>query len=222
MDVDETGPIKETLLSQRPRPNSLPVAVLSVTLMLFLTLLQWRRTGAGFAAVAERIFHQGEYWRLVTTIGVHADAGHFLVNASLFFLFSYLLYGYFGFWIYPVLTLALGSLTNYFSLLTYPPNTILVGASGVVYLMAGFWLSAYILIERSLPLGRRLLRTAGVGLIVLVPSSLQEQVSYRTHAIGFGLGVATAFAYFLLRKNAIRSAEVVEENTTCVAEIPPD
>lgn len=192
--------------------------------LLFLTLLQWKgaRPDPGFAAMGDRIFDQNEYWRLLTTIGVHADVSHFLVNAPLFFLFSYLLYGYFGFWIYPVLTLVVGSLTNCFSLLTYPPNTILVGASGVVYLMAGFWLSAYILIERSLSLGRRLLRSAGFGLIVLVPSSFQEQVSYRTHAIGFALGVTMALVYFLLRKNAIRSAEVIEEESAPEPASPAD
>ena len=210
----DTGIIVETLLSRRPRPGSLPVAVLSVMVMLFVSLLQWRSGpdfSVGFGAVSERIFRQGEYWRLLTSIGVHADLEHFAVNGILFLLFSYLLYGYFGFWIYPVLSLLLGSLANYLSLLTYPPSTILVGASGVVYLMAGFWLTIYALIERRLPLRKRMLRLTGVGLIVLVPSSLQENVSYRTHAIGCALGIALAVAYFMLCRKTIRSAEVVEQ-----------
>jgi len=210
----DTGIIVETLLSRRPRSGSLPVAVLSVMLMLFLSLLQWRSGpdfSIGFGAISERIFRQGEYWRLLTSIGVHADLGHFAVNGILFLLFSYLLYGYFGFWVYPTLTLLLAALANYLSLMTYPPNTILVGASGVVYLMAGFWLTLYALIERKLPLHKRILRLTGVGLIVLFPSFLEVHVSYRTHAIGCALGISLAVAYFLLFKETIRSAEVVEE-----------
>jgi hypothetical protein len=76
--------------------------------------------------------------------------------------------------------------------------------------MAGFWLVMYVLIERRLPIRKRLLRSVGVGLVVLMPAALQPFVSYRTHAIGFAVGVAGALTYFLARKEAIRSAEVVE------------
>lgn len=209
----QTVVIKETLLSRKPRPNSVPVAVLSVMLLLFTSLLHWKgaaKSEAHLAAVSELVFKEGEYWRLLTTIGVHADFGHFAVNALLYLLFSYLLYGYFGFWIYPVLTLLLGSFANYLSLMSYPANVSLIGASGVVYLMAGFWLTTYILIERTRSLDQRLLRATGVGLIVLIPSSLQEHISYRTHAIGCVLGVALAVFYFTARKSEIRSAEVTE------------
>ena len=115
-----------------------------------------------------------------------------------------------GFWVYPLLTLALGSLVNYLSLLTYPPGVRLVGSSGLVYLMAGFWLTMYILVERRITLGRRLLHGLGVGLIVLMPSAFQATVSYRTHAFGLAIGIVSAMAYFLFWKPAIRAAEEVE------------
>jgi rhomboid protease GluP len=203
-DID----IVETLLSRKPRPSSLPVAILSVMLMLFFSLLHWRSMpgSIGLGATPETIW-RGQYWRLLTSIAVHSDLGHLAANGGLFLLFSYLLYGYFGFWIYPVLSLLAGGLTSFFSLMTYPPNTLLLGSSGVVYLMAGFWLTLYALIERRLSARQRLLRIAGVGLLVLVPSSIQEHVSYRTHAIGCAMGVVLAAVYFMARRKTIRSAE---------------
>jgi hypothetical protein len=46
--------------------------------------------------------------------------------------------------------------------------------------------------------------------LVLLPSSFQANVSYRTHAIALGLGVASALAYFQRNRELIRRAEVLE------------
>jgi len=51
----------------------------------------------------------------------------------------------------------------------------------------------------------------GIALIVFLPTSLQEGISYRTHAIGFGLGTFLAAACFLWRKERIRSEEIIEK-----------
>jgi len=204
--------IKSTLLSERPREESRLIAVLSIMLVLFVAMLCWREPEwfRLLAASPRGVFAEGEYWRLLTAIAVHADLRHFLANALFFTFFAYLLYGYFGFWIHPVSTLAFGALTNCLALLTYPPDVRLVGASGVVYLMAGFWLTLYVFIERTRTPARRLLHAVGVGLVVLIPTSLSPEVSYRTHAIGCGLGMAAAVCYFRIRKEQIRSREIFE------------
>ena len=205
--------VKWTLLSEKARENSGAIALLSAMVISAVSLLCWREYPELFsklAAIPERVNQHQEYWRLVTAMGVHSDWRHLVSNAAFLTLFSYLLYGYFGFWVYPVSVVILGSLTNYLALLTYPPEIRLLGASGVTYLMAGFWLTIYILIERSRSLRQRLLRSFGFGLIVLIPTTLQQNVSYRTHAIGFGLGAIMALFYFRKKKEAIRAAEVVE------------
>src|ERR1019366_2580325 len=135
---------------------------------------------------------------------------HVLSNEILLTFFPSLLFGYFGFWVFPVMSLAMAGLTNYISLLTYPPEVSLVGASGLVYWMAGFWLSTYLLVERSVDPGKRVLRAVCLALLVLFPSTFQANVSYRTHGIGLGLGVVSALVYFQRNRNSIRSAEVVE------------
>ncbi|MDP2735521.1 MAG: rhomboid family intramembrane serine protease [bacterium] len=218
--------VRETLLSRKPREYSLEVAALFVLTVLVISMLAWRNGAAlmpALAATSEGVLEEQEYWRLVTAVAVHTNIEHLFSNAIFLALFIYLLFGYFGFWVFPVLGLALAALTNYLSLLTYPPEVSLVGASGLVYWMAGFWLSMYLLVERSLSLGKRIMRAVGIALVVLLPSTLQENVGYRTHAIGFGLGAVSAFIYFQRHRESIRAAEVVEvkEPFDYPEEIPP-
>jgi rhomboid protease GluP len=201
------------MLSRRPREYSAEVCIISVLAMAVATLLCFRQ-GPEFcsrlAMIPERVLKDGEYWRLWTAMAIHADLPHFLFNALYLCFFSYLLYGYFGFWAYPFWSLVLGGVAGYVSLVTYPPGTRLLGASGLVYLMAGFWLTMYVSVERRLTLPRRLLHAIGVALIVFVPTSFQERVSYRSHAIGFAIGVLFALLCFQVRKKRIRSEETLE------------
>jgi rhomboid protease GluP len=205
--------IRETMLSQKPRAHSRAVAALTFGTVLSVTLLAWRDGGAllpALVATSNGVLDGGEYWRLLTAVAVHSDLTHFLANSIFLAFFPYLLFGYFGFWVFPVLALVSAGLANYFSLLTYPPRSGLLGASGLIYWMAGFWLCIYLLVDRSLSLGKRAMRAIVVILVVLLPERFQENVGYRIHAIGFGLGVSSAYAYFRFRRDAIRAMEVVE------------
>ncbi len=205
--------VRETLLSRKPREYSLEVAALSVSTILGISLLAWKNGAAllpTLAATSDKVLEEQEYWRLLTAVAVHADLAHFFSNALFLTFFTYLLFGYFGFWVMPVLGLVMAGFTNYLSLVTYPPQVSLVGASGLVYWMAGFWLSMYLLVDRRLSLGMRALRAVVVALVVLIPTTFQANVSYRAHAIGFGLGAVSAFAYFQRHRESIRAAEVME------------
>lgn len=213
MDEPLTPVIKETYLSHPPQSGSLAMAILSVAALTALSVCYWFDPGglaAFLPATSEWVFQRGEYWRLLTSMGIHADLRHLLSNLPGFGILSYLLYGYFGAWVYPAAVLVCGTLVTGLSLRTYPPETILLGASGVVYLMAGFWLTLYFCIERRLSLGMRLVRITGFSLILLVPSALEPQVSYRTHALGFALGALSGAAYFVFRAKEIRGAERIE------------
>jgi membrane associated rhomboid family serine protease len=212
-NLDTRPVVKETLLSRKPARASVPVALGSVAVLVAVSLAYWSNA-AGLASVLpaseEAVFARGEYWRLFTTLLTHADFQHLLSNGIVFGILAFLLYGYYGPLVYPFLTFALGALVTALSLRTYPPDTFLLGASGVVYLMAAFWLTLYLLVERSTALRMRLVRAVGFGLIVLVPTAVEPTVSYRTHVIGFGVGIAFGIAYFWKRKEALRSAERIE------------
>jgi rhomboid protease GluP len=202
--------IKETYLTRKPAPRSQWVAFGSVAVLLVASLVYWTDLfgiAAFLPANRESVYFRGEYWRLATSMLVHADFQHFLSNGVVLGVLAFLVYGYFGLSVYPWLTLVFGAFVTGLSLHTYPAKTWLVGASGLVYLMAGFWLALYLMLERRISIGKRLIRAVGFGVIVLVPTAFEHAVSYRTHAIGFVVGVGCAIAYFAKHKERFRAAE---------------
>ena len=206
-------PVKETWLSREPQENSGLVAILATLAILLVSVLCWRdpQVYALLASDSPGVFRDQEYWKVFSALMVHADLRHFLSNAVLFSVFGYLLYGYFGIWVFPVGAFALGGVVNYLSLSTYLPRDVrLVGASGMVYLMAAFWLTMYLLLERRHPLGKRFLRALGVGLVVLMPGAFDNSISYRTHWIGAVTGLLAALVFFRLFRALFRTAEVSE------------
>jgi rhomboid protease GluP len=205
--------VKETWLSKKPAEGSGLVAAASLLVLMGFSLLFWSDY-SGLApqlpANGELVFKQGQYWRLFTSIFVHADLRHLLSNALGMGGLSYLLYGYFGCKVYPCLTLGGGAVVTLIALATYPPHTFLLGASGVIYFMAAFWLTLYVCLERRFSVGKRILRATGFLLIALIPTSFNPETSYRTHAIGFGIGIVVAALYFAANKDRFRRAEEVE------------
>jgi rhomboid protease GluP len=208
-----TPVVRETHLSRKPANASLGVALASVAVLAGASIVYWTDS-FGLAvllpASREAVFERSEYWRLVTSLFTHADAEHLLSNGIVFGLLAFLLFGYYGPMVYPVAVLGLAAIVTGASILTYPPSTILVGASGAVYLMTAFWLVLYLLIERGTRLGKRLVRAVGFALIALLPASYEATVSYRTHAIGFGVGLVSGLVYFVRRRDALRAAERID------------
>jgi len=204
--------IKKTLLSRRPASGShlWPAALLLI--FMLLSSLYWRGGVISdvLSASREQIFSQHQYWRLFTTLGVHEDLVHFGSNSLLFFIFGYLLNGYFGALAFPVLSVLFGAVINAAVLYYYPAHSVLVGASGVVYWMAGFWISLYIFVERTHSVGMRILRSIGVVLVLLVPQEFQIHVSYLAHTVGFFLGILSGSVYFGFAREKIRKQEELE------------
>ena len=205
--------VRETLLSSKPQRSSSYAGLASVSATFLASIIyweNWRGLAQSLVASGELVFQQKQYWRLFTAILVHSDFMHFLSNAIPLALFSSLLYGYFGPSIFPGLMILLGCIIHLITLLTYPSEVTLVGASGVVYCMAGFWLMLYVLIERRFSIGKRLVRSLGFVLIVFVPSVIEPSVSYRAHAIGFFLGVISGLIYFTRNREKIRQSEEID------------
>jgi rhomboid protease GluP len=208
--------IVETYLSRPPGKNSAVVALSCIAVVFLVSFVYWGNSfGLAGKLVSQRedVFVSHQYWRLFTGVLVHADPNHFFSNAIGLFLFGYLLYGYFGALVYPVLIFLLGTIVQTISIASYPPGSSLVGASGVVYLMAAFWLTLFVLIERRFSIVKRLLRSIGFALVMLLSSTFDPAVSYRTHFIGFLAGVLFALVYFMISKQRIRAAETIEEDS---------
>jgi rhomboid protease GluP len=209
------GPkLEKTLLSQKISFESKIIGILSVFILFGIHLLDHRF----FMANGDLVFKQGEYWRAFLSSLIHADYKHLGTNSAYFFILSVLLHNYFGNLIFPLLSIFIGFIINLITLSFYPPETFLLGISGVVYFMGAFWLVMYVLIERGRPIHHRLIITTGMFLIFFAPHAvIEENVSYLAHGVGFGLGLILAFVIFLLRKNEIRSEEVWRERKS----IPP-
>ena len=178
-------------------------AFLGITICYVFSLVYWRSEVhshgfSWFSSEPSQIFEHYEYWRLFTALAVHSDLSHLLSNAVLFGVFSYVLRAYIGFIAYPLLALMSGVLTQLLTLWTYPDGTVLIGASGMIYAMAGMWLSYYIRFENLHSKWARLMRVIAFILVVLMPSIIRPQVSYRAHAIGFVVGCLMAIGSFTI------------------------
>jgi rhomboid protease GluP len=205
--------ILETYLSRPPRKESAAVNFICLACIFLVSFVYWGNSFGlrnHLVATHQDVFAGHQYWKLFTSILVHADLNHFLSNAFGLFIFGYLLYGYFGGIVYPFMSFALGTLVQLCSLSTYPPEYSIVGASGVVYLMAAFWLTMFVLVERRFGFFKRLLRTIGFAIVMLLSSTFDPAISYRTHAIGFAAGVVFGLIYFFMNKEQIRAAETFE------------
>jgi rhomboid protease GluP len=212
MTPSERKSILKTYLSRKPAAGSFWASAYSLAVLMVLFMLYQDDVGGlakWMTATPDQVFAHGQYWRALTTLGVHADLEHFLANAGFFSGLAFLLSAYFGVWAFPVLSLAGGTLANLIALKTYEPTDVLLGASGVVYFMAAFWLSQYAGIERRLSLPRRLINSAAFTLVLLMPATFEPRVSYRTHAIGYVLGWVLGGLYYWTHRKMYREAEVI-------------
>lgn len=212
----ERPAIVATLLSRTPKRASALAVAWTLGILLATSAIYWwgpAEWAEALPASGAAVFERREAWRLLTAMGAHADAIHLLSNSVLLGWLIYLSHGAFGSSLFPWSAVPLAALSLAVTLEGYPPHLRVVGASGLLYLLAGSWLTLYALVERRLPVWQRLLRVVGFSLLVLVPTSIRPEVSYRAHGIGLFFGVCLGLAYFLARKDAIRQGEELERDS---------
>jgi rhomboid protease GluP len=166
---------------------------------------------AWMSATGEQVFVQHQWWRAWTTLFVHGDLRHLLSNVFMFYVLGIFLFGYFGGFVFPLLAFVSGGFINLIVLHGMPNDIALIGASGVVYWMAGFWLTLYFLIDGRRTLMARAVRALGVALGVFMPTeTFDPGVSYMSHLWGFLLGIGLALLYYFFRRREFAAAEVRE------------
>lgn len=206
--------ISRTWISDQPDPKGFFIAALAILFIAIGSVFYWNNTFALTAlmpASKDAVVLGHEWWRLFTALFAHADPGHFLSNAFLFFALGSFLIGFFGSFRISLWALLFGALTNYIVILSMRPEAQLLGASGVVFWMGGAWLALYLLIDRKRSFYQRCLRALGVGLVLFMPSeAFNPSISYHAHAVGFAFGVVWGVAHFALHRARFRAAEVYE------------
>ncbi len=185
------------------------------TLLLLLTSVIFLLDVGGWQrlmeASYEAVYVRREWWRLWTTLFAHGDIGHLASNVLLFFILGFFLNGYFGWRMFPLGALLWGGVITLLVLPTYEPKITLIGMSGVVYWMGGAWLVLYFFLSQQKTRTERWMRTLGVAILIFMPAeTFEPHVSYRTHFIGFILGMCAGGAHFLVHRARFLSAEVRE------------
>ncbi len=221
--ADESADRKlvKTLLHLPPRSDSVAIAMAVVATITAVTVAGWRWPifGALLPVSGAKVVEQFEYWRPWTACFAHADLAHLLSNMFMFAILARFLGGHFGYWIFPFWVFFLGGIANLIVLPSYLPEVQVLGASGVVNVLGGIWLSLFFFVSRQYRWKGRILRTLGVGLLLFAPQEFRPQVAERVHMAGLFLGIAFGSMWFLVFKNRIRSYEVWE---TVLADEPGD
>lgn len=208
--------IKTTYISKIHYKRGFNLTLITILIMFLFSKVYWEGwLGADKILAANKflVFQKHEYWRLLTSVFVHSDLKHFLSNSYMMLFLSYLNYSYFGPLLFPILSIVFAAIVNLISLYTYPDYIFLVGASGWVYLLGGTWLSLYILIDKNSSFFKRIFKGIAVGLIIFFPQSYLPEVSYRTHAIGFLVGIFTGLFYYIIKRKEILSFEQWEDDS---------
>ena len=211
----EEKKLKRNYLNISHYPYALMWALGTVVVCLFMSQIYWAHPlGEYLAASSQKVFQEKEYWRLFTSSFIHGDMAHFLSNSLMLSLMGYFVYKHFGKIAYPLLGFVAGIFINLIVISTYPPQVTLVGASGVVHYLWGFWLVLYLLIQRHIGVNRRLMKITAVGVFILIPTEFRPQVSYLAHGVGLVLGIFCGLFYFYFNKRKIRSFEKWEVEYT--------
>lgn len=212
MDNIEKKFIRNYLSKQRFSSGKL-AAWFVLTTCLVLSMFYWdpsSQISSYLSANPQSVFDKKEYWRLLTTIFIHGDIHHLMSNSLMLFILTYFVTAFYGAKISLILSYLMGMLINLIVLDQYQQNTTLVGASGIVYYLWGFWMSLYIGISKHLSFIKRLVRVGGIFLILLIPTSYSPNTSYVAHYLGYALGMVTGIIYFFINKTHLLKFELWE------------
>jgi rhomboid protease GluP len=196
-------------LSKPNHGSGVLVSVIYLSLCLVLSFWHWDHEGLSNILVAKGhlAITGGEYYRLFTTTYVHGSFAHLLANSTSLAFLLYFVSQYYGASVALGHTFLAGALINFLTLKTMNPEIGLVGASGVVYFLWGFWLTLYLFIDRTVTVSRRFMKITAITILMLVPSTLEPGVSYMAHFLGLVCGILWAAGYFVLYRKKLQAQD---------------
>ena len=71
------------------------------------------------------------------------------------------------------------------------------------------WLTLFLFVERNQSIENRVVRAVGFALVMLIPSQIKPEISYRTHTIGLLWGVVWGVLYYLKNRRWLHSREII-------------
>ncbi len=196
-------------LSKARYPSGKLFGIGLIVFCYFMSSLYWfDDLGVYLSANRLKAIEDGQYWRLVSSTFIHGSLTHFLSNSMMLFILSLVTVSFYGHIFTTLYILCSGTLINYITLMSHAnQETSLVGASGVIFCLWGFWLILFFFLERQRTVLSRILRIGAVFFVLLVPTSYDPSTSYRAHYIGFFIGVIVGLVYYLVSRKRLHSFE---------------
>ncbi len=204
-EAENAAPRRPTALPWRTRPQggALETAMAYIAALVFVFAAQnrgafgldWMAAGAGHAGA----IRDGEIWRVVTALTLHADGEHLLSNVAFGGVAGALVVQSLGAGVGWLAIVAAGALANLFNAwLLQTPGDVSVGASTAVFaalgLLAGYSQRAA---SEQDPWRRGLRRFAPAAAGVLLLAFLGfggERVDVGAHVLGFAVGLGAGLA----------------------------
>ena len=166
-----------------------------------ISYIDWNQITPDYYSLSlNSILHDHEYWRILSSLFVHANIQHFASNLLLLAVIGWYLFEYYGLILFPIASLVCGMAANLTAVYFYGGDIHLVGASGMVYSMAALWLILYIRFDTGQSIGMRIFRASAFSLAMLFPTTFSPEISYIAHAAGFAYGIITAMILGLFIK----------------------
>lgn len=166
--------------------------------------LDWIDAGALTGTMTE----SHEWWRVITSLTLHADLGHLLGNVLIGGVFGYFAGQLFGPGIAWASILSAGALGGVVDGLLMPNTHETIGASGAVFATLGM-VAAYAWRQRANPRMRWAQRTApllaAAGVLGMLGSG-GENTDVLAHLTGFAMGIVFGIAYARVNTRRFQNA----------------
>lgn len=182
----------------RPVDSGLPFAAGYVALLLAVfygQVTDWQ--GVDFVAAGGldgAAVRAGEWWRVVTALTLHGDAGHLIANLVFGVFFGVYAGQYLGSGAAALLTLAAAAVGNGLDAALLPPTHRAIGASTAVFACLGLvatwvWLTQT---RRAVGWARRYAPLVGAGMLLAYIGTGGENTDVVAHLTGFAGGIGVA------------------------------
>lgn len=155
--------------------------------------------GAGMSQAG--LIREGEWWRAVTALALHADRLHLAGNLAFGLFFGFLAGGVLGWGRALSGMVFAGALGNMLNALVRPPDHASVGASTAVFAIVGI-LAAYAWTRRRARIDRWVPLAGGIALLAFLGMS-GERTDIFAHVAGFGSGCLFGFAFGALETRSL-------------------
>lgn len=178
----------------------LTILLISILEQRQVFALDWWQAGMSHAG----LIREGEWWRAMTALGLHADSVHLISNLAFGLVFGFLAGELLGWGLAWSGMLLAGMLGNTLNAFVQAPNHMSIGASTAVFATLGI-LAAYTWKRRQTQINRWVPLGAGVALLFFL-GLRGEKTDIFAHIAGFMSGCFFGLVFGLLEGRALLAA----------------